>query len=137
MTKIDISKNVETLDFGHNYDARIQRICRDFNITTIRGLCQWSGKDFMKVNDIGKRSIEEIEAVLKKYNLRLGMLKDELDEYAGIETSQPEEWEEDAKWAQRRYEVAKELFVHYRTPAVTAVNEADELIRALRYSQHP
>ncbi len=135
MEKIDISQSVKTLDFGRKYNTRIQRICRDFNITTIRELCQWYGKDMIRVHDIGKKSIEEIEEVLGRYNLRLGMFNEELDEYAGIGLSKQEEADA-ALWEQRRYEIAKEMFVRYRILAIAAVNEADELIRTLRYKQH-
>ena len=70
MEKIDISQSVNTLDFGSKYEARIQRICREFDIKTIRDLCQWPGKDLVRVRDMGRKSIEEIEDVLKRYNLR-------------------------------------------------------------------
>lgn len=131
MVKIDINQSVDTLDFGRKYDTRIQRICREFSITTIRDLCRWIGRDLIKVHDMGEKSIEEIEEVLGKYNLRLGMLDEELDEYAGIGNSWQEKAEE-ALWEQRRYEIAKEMFVHHRLAANSAVYEADDLIRALR-----
>lgn len=131
MVKIDISKSVDTLDFGLKFGIRIRRICREFDITTIRDLCQWSGKDLIKVRDMGGKSIEEIESVLGKYGLRLGMLAEELDEYAGTGNSKQAEAEA-ALWEQRRYEIAKEMFVKHRILAVAAVNEADELIRALK-----
>lgn len=131
MVKIDINQSVDTLDFGRKYDTRIQRICREFSITTIRDLCRWIGRDLIKVHDMGEKSIEEIEEVLGKYNLRLGMLDEELDEYAGIGNSRQEKAEE-ALWEQRRYEIAKEMFVHHRLAANSAVYEADDLIRALR-----
>ena len=74
MEKIDISQSVKTLEFGSKYEARIQRIFREFDIKTIRDLCQWPGKDLVRVRDMGRKSIEEIEDVLERYNLRLGML---------------------------------------------------------------
>lgn len=130
MEKIDISQSVKTLEFGSKYEARIQRIFREFDIKTIH-LCQWPGKDLVRVRDMGRKSIEEIEDVLERYNLRLGMPGKELDEYAGIGNSVQDE-EEEAKWEQRRYEIAKEVFIHHRLVANSAVYEADELIRALR-----
>lgn len=131
MEKIDISQSVKTLEFGSKYEARIQRIFREFDIKTILDLCQWPGKDLVRVRDMGRKSIEEIEDVLERYNLRLGMPGKELDEYAGIGNSVQDE-EEEAKWEQRRYEIAKEVFIHHRLVANSAVYEADELIRALR-----
>ena len=119
MEKIDISQSVKTLEFGSKYEARIQRIFREFDIKTIRDLCQWPGKDLVRVRDMGRKSIEEIEEVLERYNLRLGMLGKELDEYAGIENSVQDEEEE-------------EIFIHHRLVAESAVYEADGLIRALR-----
>ena len=85
----------------------------------------------VRVRDMGRKSIEEIEDVLERYNLRLGMPGKELDEYAGIGNPVQDE-EEEAKWEQRRYEIAKEVFIHHRLVANSAVYEADELIRALR-----
>lgn len=87
MERIDISQSVKTLEFGSKYEARIQRIFREFDIKTIRDLCQWPGKDLVRVRDMGRKSIEEIEDVLERYNLRLGMPGKELDEYAGIGNS--------------------------------------------------
>ena len=144
MEKIDISQSVKTLEFGSKYEARIQRIFREFDIKTIRDLCQWPGKDLVRVRDMGRKSIEEIEDVLERYNLRLGMLGKELDEYARAAqkerkvptaASAPEETEA-AKWEQRRYEIAKEVFIHHRLVANSAVYEADGLIRALRGMTH-
>lgn len=65
MEKIDISQSVKTLEFGSKYEARIQRIFREFDIKTIRDLCQWPGKDLVRVRDMGRKSIEEIEDVLE------------------------------------------------------------------------
>lgn len=129
MEKIDISQSIKTLGFGGKYNARIQRICRESDIKTVRDLCQWPERELVRIRDIGEKSIEEIEDVLGKYSLRLGMSGEELDEYSGIGNSVQEE---ETKWEQRRYEIAKEIFVHHRLAANSAVYEADELIRVLR-----
>lgn len=89
-------------------------------------------KGLVRLRGIGGKSIDEIEDVLKKYNLRLGMFNEELDKYAGIGNTTPEDKEEEAKWEQRRYEIAKEMFVRNRLVANSAVIEADALIRVLR-----
>ena len=132
MEKIDINQSVDTLDFGSKHGLRIQQVCRGFNIKTIRDLCKWPGRDLVRLRGIGGKSIDEIEDVLKKYNLRLGMFNEELDKYAGIGNTTPEDKDEEAKWEQRRYEIAKEMFVRNRLVANSAVIEADALIRVLR-----
>lgn len=81
-----------------------------------------------------------IEEVLGKYALQLGMTNKELDEYAGIDFQESENLsnipiEEDTeadKWEERRYEIAKELFVHQHLSAYNAVTEADSLIKYLK-----
>lgn len=139
MGKIDISQSMRSLDFGPKYNGRIQRACRDFDIATIRDLCQCSGKDLMKIRGIGKRCIEEIESVLEGYGLHLGMLTQEMDEYAGATLPEGEDGTDAGLWEQRRYEVAREMFVRHRIPAEVAVCEADELMNALklRNTMHP
>mgnify|MGYP000806628660 CR=1 FL=1 len=64
------------------------------------------------------------------------MFNEELDKYAGIGNTTPEDKEEEAKWEQRRYEIAREMFVQHRMLAVAAVKEADDLIAALGYMPH-
>lgn len=72
------------------------------------------------------------------------MHETELDEYARAAqkerkvpaaASAPEKTEA-AKWEQRRYEIAREMFVQHRMLAVAAVKEADDLIAALGYMPH-
>ena len=125
MEKIDISQSVKTLEFGSKYEARIQRIFREFDIKNHPGFVPMARKGLGKGTRYGKKSIEEIEDVLERYNLRLGMPGKELDEYAGIGNSVQDE-EEEAKWEQRRYEIAKEVFIHHRLVANSAVYEADD-----------
>lgn len=140
MGKTDIGQSVDALNFGRKYDTRIQRVCRELGIATIRDLCQWPEKDWRKVHDIGRKSIKDIEAVLGRYDLRPGMSDEELDEYARTAQREKEaltapsasEDTEESKWEQRRYEVAREMFVQHRMQATAAVREADELIGALR-----
>lgn len=131
MGKIDIEQYVETIDFGCKYNVRIQRVCRENRIVTIRDLCQWHKRSLMGMRDFGNNSILEIETFLKKHGLCLGMSGEELDKYAGVEK---QEETEEALWEQRRYEIAKELCVHRHEPAYIAVEEADKLIEYLKGS---
>lgn len=128
---MDIEQHISTYDFGSNYDVRIQRILRDNRIFTIRELCQRSRRNLLGLRDFGNNSIDKIEALLRKYNLNLGMSCEELDEYAGIRLSKQEEAEA-AIWELRRYEIAKDLCVFRNEPAYIAVEEADKLIKLLK-----
>lgn len=145
MGKIDISQSVEALDFGCKYDVRIQRICRDYRINTIRELCQSTEKGLGRIYDLGSGSIEKIKSVLGAYGLRPGMSNEELDTYTGIEQNKRDIPDapscqadtDDRIWEQRRYEIAKAMFVQHRLHPVAAVREADGLICALRDIQYP
>lgn len=140
METIDISQSVKALDFGKQYGTRVQGVFRENEIFSIRDLCRQIRRDLVRTCYLGEKSVAMIEAVLKKYGLRLSMTDKELNEYAGVEHREKEmlsdtSVQEDAEavlWEQRRYEIAKEMFVKYRILAIAAVNEADELIRALR-----
>ena len=63
----------------------------------------------------------------------------EMDEYAGATLPEGEDGTDAGLWEQRRYEVAREMFVRHRIPAEVAVCEADELMNALklRNTMHP
>lgn len=140
MEMIDISQSVKALDFGKQYGIRVQGVFWENEIFSIRDLCRQIRRDLVRTRYLGEKSVAMIEAVLKKHGLRLGMTDKELNEYAGVEHREKEmpfdtSVQEDAEavlWEQRRYEIAKEMFVKYRILAIAAVNEADELIRALR-----
>ncbi len=107
MGKIDLDKDVQSLDFGSKSDTRIQTNLERYQIKTIRELCKCNIVELKKIKDLGKASIREINETLKAYGLQLGMSDDQLDEYASSLSL------EDAKWEQRRYEIAKEIFLHY------------------------
>mgnify|MGYP003301331005 CR=1 FL=1 len=107
MGKIDLDKDVQSLDFGSKADTRIQTNLERYQIKTIRELCKCNIVELKKIKDLGKASIREINETLKAYGLQLGMSDDQLDEYASSLSL------EDAKWEQRRYEIAKEIFLHY------------------------
>ena len=144
MERIDIGQNVNLFRFRDTLDARIRRMFRVNGITTVRDLCLQNKRDLLKTREVGIRSIRLIETILESYGLWLGMHETELDEYARAApkerkvptaASAPEETEA-AKWEQRRYEIAKEMFVQHRMLAVAAVKEADDLIAALGYMPH-
>jgi hypothetical protein len=107
MGKIDLDKDVQSLDFGSKSDTRIQTNLERYQIKTIRELCKCNIVELKKIKDLGKASIREINETLKAHGLQLGMSDDQLDEYASSLSL------EDAKWEQRRYEIAKEIFLHY------------------------
>lgn len=140
MEKTDISQSVKTLDFGSQYGVRVQRIFRENGISSIRDLCRQIRLDLAETRYLGEKSVAMIEVVLEKHGLRLNMTDKELDEYAGIDyrrqetlsdPSVPEDADE-AKWEQRRYEIAKELCVNQHMEAYIAVKEADKIIRTLK-----
>lgn len=140
MGKIDISKSVKSIDFGKQYGVRVQRIFQTNGIFTVRDLCRQSKQELVHIRYFSERSISMIEEVLGKYALQLGMTNKELDEYAGIDFQEsgnlsniPIEKDTEAdKWEERRYEIAKELFVHQHLSAYNAVTEADSLIKYLK-----
>lgn len=107
MGKIDLDKDVQSLDFGSKSDTRIQTNLERYQIKTIRELCKCNIVELKKIKDLGKASIREINETLKAHGLQLGMSDDQLEEYASSLSL------EDAKWEQRRYEIAKEIFLHY------------------------
>ena len=107
MGKIDLDKDVQSLDFGSKSDTRIQTNLERYQIKTIRELCKCNIVELKKIKDLGKASIREINETLKANGLQLGMSDDQLDEYTSSLSL------EDAKWEQRRYEIAKEIFLRY------------------------
>lgn len=140
MEKIDISKSVKSIDFGKQYGVRAQRIFQTNGIFTVRDLCRQSKQELVHIRYFSEKSISMIEEILGKYALQLGMTNKELDEYAGIDFQEsgnqsniPIEKDTEAdKWEERRYEIAKELFVHQHLSAYNAVTEADSLIKYLK-----
>ena len=119
MAKIDLNKKIVEFDFGKQYDVRIQHACRHSNIVTIRDLCLCNAKSFNFYKQFGKSSLRHVIELLERYDLHLDMTDEELDEYAGINTTSKKTTMieariivDDAKWEQRRYEIAKEIFLH-------------------------
>lgn len=79
--------------------------------------------------------------MLGKFGLRLGMTEEDLDAYMRFETEDDKdvttimrfEESEAVKWDQRRYEVARDLYVRYRgLSPYEAMEEAEKLILALQ-----
>ena len=120
MTKIDLNKKIVEFDFGKRCDVRIQHACYHMNIITIRDLCL-SNEKFLKLyNQFGKASLQHVIQLLERYDLHLDMTEEELDEYAGINPGSRITTSidagvivDDAKWEQRRYEIAKEIFLNH------------------------
>ena len=129
MNKIDINQSITALYFGEKYDTRIKRMCKEKHIQSIRELCLKSKEDIMDTQQFGQFSLICLGEVLEYYDLRLGMNSMELDQYAGIDR---QEDVDEKLWERRRYEVARELCVVQRMKASAAVEEADQLIRALK-----
>lgn len=145
MEKIDIGQNVGKLDFGHPFDSRIQRVCRDAGIASVRDLCLRSKRMLGEIEELGNKSLRKIEVVLRQYGLQPGMTGDELDAYAESYRKETEaavlppvrEDRDAVLWEQRRYETAQELFARGGLTAHEAVERADRLIRALRGVPEP
>ena len=82
-----------------------------------------------------------MEEMLGNFGLRLGMTEEDLDAYMRFETEDDKdvaaimrfEESEAVKWDQRRYEVARDLYVRYRgLSPYEAMEEAEKLILALQ-----
>ena len=80
-----------------------------------------------------------MEERLGNFGLRLGMTEEDLDAYMRFETEDDKdvttimrfEESEEVKWDQRRYEVARDLYVRYRgLSPYEAMEEAEKLILA-------
>lgn len=106
MDRINLDNELLTIDFGSSFNCRIQHVFYRYEITTIRELCKCNIKDLKRFRLLGKASIRQIIEVLKSYGLQLGMSDKQLDEYNSLSP-------EDPKWEQRRYEIAKEIFLYH------------------------
>ena len=82
-----------------------------------------------------------MEEMLGNFGLRLGMTEEDLEAYMRFETEDDKdvttimrfEESEEFKWDQRRYEVARDLYVRYRgLSPYEAMEEAEKLILALQ-----
>lgn len=141
MGKIDINRPIAELFSVEPYALRIRNVCNSHDIATIRELCLHSNWDLIHFRHLGERSIAHMEEMLGNFGLRLGMTEKELDVYMGLESDEDkavaaimrfEEWEA-VKWDQRRYEVARDLYVRYRgLSPYEAMEEAEKLILALQ-----
>ena len=141
MGKFDIDRPIAELFSVEPYALRIRNVCNSHDIATIRELCQHSNWDLLHFRHLGERSIVHIEEMLGKFGLRLGMTEEDLDAYMSFETEDDKdvttimrfEESEEVKWDQRRYEVARDLYVRYRgLSPYEAMEEAEKLILALQ-----
>jgi len=141
MEKIDVNRCVGELFCEEPFALRIRKVCGSHQIATIRDLCLYTNWDLIHFRHLGDKSIAHIEDMLGSYGLRLGMSEPELDAYMGLEPGEDEkvaaimrfEEAEAVKWRQRRYEVARDLYVRYRgLSPYEAIAEAEKLILALQ-----
>lgn len=141
MGKFDIDRPIAELFRVEPYALRIRNVCNSHDIATIRELCLHSNWDLIHFRHLGERSIAHMEEMLGNFGLRLGMTEKELDVYMGLESDEDKavaaimrfEESEAVKWDQRRYEVARDLYVRYRgLSPYEAMEEAEKLILALQ-----
>ena len=141
MGKFDIDRPIAELFSVEPYALRIRNVCNSHDIATIRELCLHSNWDLLHFRHLGERSIAHMEEMLGNFGLRLGMTEEDLDAYMRFETEDDKdvttimrfEESEEVKWDQRRYEVARDLYVRYRgLSPYEAMEEAEKLILALQ-----
>lgn len=141
MEKIDINQNVSELFCEEPFVLRIRKVCGSHGIESVRDLCLHTNWDLIQFRHLGHKSIAHIGDVLGRHGLRPGMTEKELDIYMGIESGEGKcvadimrhEESEAVKWQQRRYEVARDLYVKYRSLSpYEAMEEAEKLILALQ-----
>lgn len=141
MEKIDINQNVGELFCEEPFALRIRKVCGSHEIVSVRDLCLHTNQDLIRFRHLGHKSIAHIGDILSRHGLRPGMTEKELDIYMGIKSEEDEgvttiiryEESEAAKWQQRRYEVARHLYVKYRSLSpYEAMEEAEKLILALQ-----
>lgn len=137
MGKFDIDRPIAELFSVEPYALRIRNVCNSHDIATIRELCLHSNWDLLHFRHLGERSIAHMEEMLGNFGLRLGMTEEDLDAYMRFETEDDKdvttimrfEESEEVKWDQRRYEVARDLYVRYRgLSPYEAMEEAEKLI---------
>ena len=63
MGKIDLDKDVQSLDFGSKSDTRIQTNLERYQIKTIRELCHHKGLDDLKTAEKEENFIEMCNAI--------------------------------------------------------------------------
>ena len=123
------------------FAQRILQVCGSHYIVSVRALCLHTNQDLIRFRQLGHKSIAHIGYILSRHGLRPGMTEKELDIYMGIKSEEDEgvttiiryEESEAAKWQQRRYEVARDLYVKYRSLSpYEAMEEAEKLILALQ-----
>jgi hypothetical protein len=54
-----------------DFDVRAMNALRSVDVNTMEELIQFSRNDLMRFRNIGKKSVDKIEELLKKYNLKL------------------------------------------------------------------
>ena len=130
---IDLCTPVEKIEFGHGSNMRVQSAFRAYEIETVLDLCKRSRNEFLHLRNFGHKTLRVIEMTLSEYGLELGMDDKSIEEYQRY----PSFVLSDSEWEERRYEIAKEIYINKLTDfsrenAELALMAADDFIGVLR-----
>ena len=130
---IDLCTPIDKIEFGQGNDIRIHNAFRFYEIETVLDLCKMSRNAFLRIRSCGVRTIRAIEATLADYGLELEMDEKSIEEYQRYHSFVLT----DAEWEERRYEIAKEIFLNKfsdfsKESAELALMAADDFIGVLK-----
>lgn len=130
---IDLCTPIDKIEFGQGNDIRIHNAFRFYEIETVLDLCKMSRNAFLRIRSCGVRTIRAIEATLADYGLELEMDEKSIEEYQRNHSFVLT----DSEWEERRYEIAKEIFLNKfsdfsKESAELALVAADDFIGVLK-----